>query len=186
MRKLLSNSAYAVIAVLPVLSLTSGALSALCAGAAVLISMLLMFAVTLGVPTVIPEKVKTPVLLIAAALGVSIAQIILLSVPQGTQAGIYMPLCCVSVLLLFRKVEAGAVIPRLLSTVRLGGVYLVLITLIGCVRELLGAGRLFGISVTEKLITPMSVFVFPAGAIFIAAVLIAVFSYNIKEENDDA
>ncbi len=185
MRKLLNNAAYAAVAILPVLSLTGDAVSAMCAGAAVLMALLLMFAVTLGVPKIIPEGVKTPVLLIAAALGVSIAQIILVAVSQGSQSGVYMPLCCVSVLLLSGKVESGDVMSRLLSTVRLGGVYLALITVVGCVRELLGTGRLFGASVTEGWIAPMSVFALPAGAIFIFAVLIAVFSYHTKEEDDD-
>ena len=47
------------------------------------------------------------------------------------------------------------------------------LVLMGAVRELLGAGTLFGMTVTAGVIEPMLIFILPPGGFFVFGVLIA-------------
>ena len=55
------------------------------------------------------------------------------------------------------------------------------LTLMGVIRELLGAGSLFSLSVSARFIEPMIFFLLPPGAFFVFGMLIALSNYLVKK-----
>ncbi len=91
--------------------------------------------------------------------------------------GLYIPLIVVNCIILGRA-EAYAyknpVLPSLFDGIGMGLGFSVALTCIGAVRELLGAGEIFGIHVMPESFVPVSIFVMAPGAFFVLAVLTAI------------
>ncbi len=187
MKRIFKALLFSLPPVLPVLYLTATALSALATATAVFFGVLLMFGVSFLVPKIVPENVKFPVTIISCATAVSVVQLTLLPLLAGLEfSGFYMPLCCVSAYMLFfeskksedRKQNAFSLLANC-------GAFAAVCILLGVLRELIGSGSLFGLTVTEHIFEPMRVLSLPAGAIFIVAVVCSVFSYFSKEDAHD-
>ena len=56
------------------------------------------------------------------------------------------------------------------------------ITVMGAIRELLGAGTLFSFPVTSEYISPMIVFLLPPGGFFVFGILVAVSNGIAKKQ----
>ena len=91
--------------------------------------------------------------------------------------GIYIPLIVVNCIILGRA-EAYAyknpVLPSLFDGIGMGLGFSVALTCIGAVRELLGAGEIFGIHVMPDSFVPVSIFIMAPGAFFVVALLTAI------------
>lgn len=183
MKKYCKALLLALSAALPVLYLTTTALSALRAAIAVIAAVFLMFATTLLVPKIVPANVKFPVMLIAAGTAVSVVGIL---VPNTlVLAPIYMPLCIVSAFLLFGLAKGKT---RKDFTLSLGFnslCFLAILFVMGVLRELLGQGKLFSFPKSIQIWEPIRVLAMPAGAIFIVALLSAVLAYFAKEDKEN-
>ena len=184
MKRLFSDALYVFTCVLPVLFLTSSAFSALAVILAVFLALLLSLGTRFAVPLLVPHAAERTVLFIAAATGVSLAAIIVKFFPgmEGT-ALYYMPLCLGSAFLLLQKRETGgSKVLEVLSAVRLFSMFSVLVMAMGIIRELFGAGRFFTLPITVNLLPPMEAFSKPTGALLIAALVFAVFSFFAEKE----
>ncbi|MEE1277436.1 MAG: Rnf-Nqr domain containing protein [Acutalibacteraceae bacterium] len=180
MKKYCKALLLALSAALPVLYLTTTALSALCAAIAVIAAVFLMFATTLLVPKIVPANVKFPVMLIAAGTAVSVVGIF---VPQTLPLGFYYtPLCVVSAFFLFFLAKGENNKKFVLSLSTNSVAFFVIMFLMGVLRELLGQGKIFSLPKTTQIWEPIRVLTLPAGAIFIVALLSAVLSYLAKED----
>ena len=91
--------------------------------------------------------------------------------------GLFIPLIVVNCIILARA-EAFASknppLPSLVDGVGMGLGFAFALCLIAFVRELLGAGTLFGVAVLPEAYPEMTVFVLPAGAFMTLGVIIAV------------
>ena len=91
--------------------------------------------------------------------------------------GIYIPLIVVNCIILGRA-EAYAyknpVLPSLFDGIGMGLGFSAALTCIGAVRELLGAGEIFGIHVMPDSFVPVSIFIMAPGAFFVLALLTAI------------
>ena len=91
--------------------------------------------------------------------------------------GIYIPLIVVNCIILGRA-EAYAyknpVIPSLFDGIGMGLGFSAALTCIGAVRELLGAGQIFGMTVMPDSFVPVSIFIMAPGAFFVLATLTAI------------
>ena len=67
-----------------------------------------------------------------------------------------------------------------------GGLFAALMVVIGALREIIGLGTFFGVSVTRKIFDPIAVLALPAGAIFVIALFIVVLQYIAKEDSANA
>ena len=91
--------------------------------------------------------------------------------------GIYIPLIVVNCIILGRAesyASKNPVIPSLFDGIGMGLGFSVALTIIGAVREILGAGEIFGFHFMPQSYVPFSIFVLAPGAFFVLAVLTAI------------
>ena len=99
--------------------------------------------------------------------------------------GIYLPLIVVNCIILGRA-EAFAsknpILPSLLDGLGMGLGFTAVITIMGAIRELLGAGTLFSFPVTSRFVSPMIIFLLPPGGFFVFGILVAVSNGIAKKQ----
>lgn len=133
----------------------------------------------------IPDRVRMPAYIVIVASFVTVAELLMHAyTPSLYKAlGIYIPLIVVNCIILGRA-EAFAsknpVIPSLFDGLGMGLGFTGALTLIGLLREFLGAGTVFGVRVLGDWYTPISIFVLAPGAFFVLAVVAAL--RNIRHE----
>lgn len=127
----------------------------------------------------IPDAVRLPAYIVVVASLVTVVEMIMQAyVPSLYNAlGLYIPLIVVNCIILGRA-EAFASqndpIPSVFDGIGMGLGFTLALTLIGSVRELLGAGSLFGISIMPESYRPMAIFIKAPGAFLVIAMIIAV------------
>lgn len=127
---------------------------------------------------VIPEKVRIPAYITIIAGFVTIIQMLVKAfLPSIDKSlGIYLPLIVVNCIILARAemfASKNTVWLSVLDAVGMGIGFTAALLLMGSVRELLGAGTLFGHTVTANVITPMTIFLLPPGGFFVFGVLVS-------------
>ena len=132
----------------------------------------------------IPDGVRMPAFIVVVASFVTIVQMLLQGfIPSLYSAlGIYIPLIVVNCIILGRA-EAYASknppIPSLFDGIGMGLGFTLSITCIGAVRELLGAGQIFGHQILPLAAggkfgyEPITIFILAPGAFFVLAMLAA-------------
>lgn len=127
---------------------------------------------------IIPDKVRIPAFITIIAGFVSVVQMLVKAfLPAIDKAlGIYLPLIVVNCIILARAEMFASKNPPLASVLDGAGMgigFTAVLTLMGAVRELLGAGSLFSFPVTSRLISPMIIFLLPPGGFFVFGMLVA-------------
>lgn len=113
----------------------------------------------------IPDKVRIPAYIVIIASFVTVVDLLLQAyIPSLYESlGIYIPLIVVNCIIFGRAESFAGKNPGLLSLfdgIGMGLGFTGAITIIGLVRELLGAGTFFGIEVLTKIgYTPASIFI---------------------------
>ena len=168
----------------PTLAVTTSAING--AGMGLSTTAVLMFSnmIISALRNVIPDRVRIPGYIAVIASLVTIVQFLLQGyVPAVNDAlGLYIPLIVVNCIILGRA-EAYASknppIPSLFDGIGMGLGFTLSITCIGAVRELLGAGQLFGqqilpLAADGKMgYEPITIFILAPGAFFVLAMLAA-------------
>ena len=127
---------------------------------------------------IIPDRVRIPAYIVIVASLVTIVQLLLQAdVPSLYSAlGIYIPLIVVNCIILGRA-EAYAAkngpIESAFDGIGMGLGFTVGLTCISIVREILGAGTIFGAKIMPSAYTPITIFILAPGAFFVLAFLIA-------------
>ncbi len=126
----------------------------------------------------IPDKVRIPAYIVVVASLVTIVQLLLEAyVPVVNELlGIYIPLIVVNCIILGRAEAYAAknsVGLSLFDGIGMGLGFTIALTIIGSVRELLGAGTIFGYKLTPASFEPISIFILAPGAFFVLAALTA-------------
>ena len=67
----------------------------------------------------------------------------------------------------------NSVLPSILDGLGMGVGFTAVLTLMGAIRELLGAGSLFSLPLTSRFISPMIIFLLPPGGFFVFGMLVA-------------
>lgn len=135
---------------------------------------------------IIPDKVRVPAYIVIVASLVTIVQFILQGfVPDLYDSlGIFIPLIVVNCIILGRAesyASKSPVIPSIFDGIGMGLGFTLGLTCIGIVREILGAGQIFGFQILPLAedgllihgFTPITIFVLAPGAFFVLAMLIA-------------
>ena len=123
----------------------------------------------------IPAKVRIPAYITIIAGFVTIVQMVVQAfLPAINDAlGIYLPLIVVNCIILGRAEAFAAKNPVLLSAVDglgMGIGFTLALTLMGAIREILGAGTFLGIQILHQ---PMLIFIMAPGGFFVFGMLIA-------------
>jgi electron transport complex protein RnfE len=126
----------------------------------------------------IPDKVRIPAYIVVVASLVTIVQLLLEAyVPVVNELlGIYIPLIVVNCIILGRAEAYAAknsIGLSLFDGIGMGLGFTVALSIIGSVRELLGAGTIFSYKITPDSFEPISIFILAPGAFFVLAVLTA-------------
>ena len=90
--------------------------------------------------------------------------------------GIYLPLIVVNCIILARAemfASKNPVVPSILDGLGMGIGFTAVLTLMGAIRELFGAGSLFSFPITSRVIDPMIIFLLPPGGFFVFGMLVA-------------
>lgn len=127
---------------------------------------------------IIPDKVRIPAFITIIAGFVSVVQMLVKAfLPAIDKAlGIYLPLIVVNCIILARAEMFASKNPPLASVLDGAGMgigFTAVLTLMGAIRELLGAGSLFSFPVTSRFISPMIIFLLPPGGFFVFGILVA-------------
>lgn len=162
----------------PTLAVTTGAVNGLGMGlstAAVLIMSNMMISL---LRKIIPNRVRMPAYIVIVASFVTIVELLLHAFVTEVydSLGIFIPLIVVNCIILGRAeayASKNGVVSSIFDGLGMGLGFTGALTIIGLVRELIGAGTAFGIRVMPKGYTPISIFILAPGAFFVLACLTA-------------
>lgn len=163
----------------PTLAVTTSAKNGLGMGLTTMVVLALSNAFISLLRKVIPDKVRIPAFIVIIASFVTVMELLLEGfLPSLYDAlGIYIPLIVVNCIILGRA-EAYAsknpVLPSLFDGIGMGLGFTIALTMIGAVRELLGAGQIFGVMIMPSGYVPVSIFIMAPGAFFVLAMLTAI------------
>lgn len=165
----------------PTLGVTSSAFNGLGMGVATLFVLLMSNIVVSLVKNLIPAKVRIPAFIIIIASFVTIVEMILEAfVPLlYEQLGIFIPLIVVNCIILGRA-EAFAsknnVLSSIFDALSMGIGFVLALTILGSVREILGSGSLFGLTFLPETANTFILFILPPGAFIALAYLTVIFN----------
>ncbi len=162
----------------PTLATTTSAINGLSMGLATMFVLICSNVVISCIKSITPDKVRIPVFIVVIASFVTVLQMIIKAfLPDVDKAlGLFIPLIVVNCIILGRA-EAFACknnpVASFFDGVGIGLGFTFALTLLGMVRELLGAGSLFGFALLPETLNIL-VFVLPPGAFITLGYLIAI------------
>lgn len=162
----------------PTLAVTTSAMNGLGMGLTTTAVLMLSNTVISLLRKVIPDRVRIPAYIVIVASLVTMAQLLLEGFLPSLYAslGLYIPLIVVNCIILGRA-EAFAsknkVVPSFFDGLGMGLGFTVGLTCIGIVRELLGAGQIFGMSILPAAAQPITIMILAPGAFFVLCWLTA-------------
>ena len=165
----------------PTLGVTSSAFNGLGMGIATAFVLLMSNVAVALVKGVIPAKVRIPAFIIIIASFVTVVEMILEAfVPfLYEQLGIFIPLIVVNCIILGRA-EAFAsknnVLSSAIDALGMGVGFILALTVLGAVREILGSGSLFGFKFVSENANTFILFILPPGAFIALAYLTVIFN----------
>lgn len=163
----------------PTLAVTTSAVNGLGMGLTTMVILTMSNLMISLLRKVIPDGVRMPAYIVIVASFVTIVQFLLQGfIPSLYSAlGIYIPLIVVNCIIMGRAEAYACKNPVMLSMfdgIGMGLGFTVALTIIGAIRELIGAGQLFGIQVLpESVYEPITIFILAPGAFLVLAFLVA-------------
>ncbi|MCI6180964.1 MAG: electron transport complex subunit E [Prevotella sp.] len=163
----------------PTLATTTSAINGLSMGLATMSVLICTNFVISCIKSITPDKVRIPVFIVVIAAFVTILQMLMAAYAPDSinkALGIYIPLIVVNCLILGRAESFAAKnnpVASLADGVGMGLGFTLGLTVLGIIREILGAGSVFGLVLLPE-VTNVLLFVLPPGAFISLGYLIAV------------
>lgn len=162
----------------PTLAVTTSAMNGLGMGLTTMVVLALSNMIISLLRNMIPDKVRIPAFIVVIASFVTMVELLLEGfIPALYDAlGLYIPLIVVNCIILGRAeayASKNGVISSLFDGIGMGLGFSFALTCIGAVRELIGAGEIFGIHVMPDSYVPCAIFIMAPGAFFVLAALTA-------------
>lgn len=163
----------------PTLATTTSAINGLSMGLATMSVLICTNFVISCIKSITPDKVRIPVFIVVIAAFVTILQMLMAAYAPDSinkALGIYVPLIVVNCLILGRAESFAAKnnpVASLADGVGMGLGFTLGLTVLGIIREILGAGSVFGLVLLPE-VTNVLLFVLPPGAFISLGYLIAV------------
>ena len=159
----------------PTLAVTTSAVNGLGMGLTTTVVLMMSNMMISLLRKVIPDGVRMPAFIVVVASFVTMVQFLLQGfLPSLDEAlGIYIPLIVVNCIILGRAeayASKNGVVSSIFDGIGMGLGFTVGLTAIGMVRELLGAGTIFGVQLFNGGAT---IFILAPGAFFVLACLVA-------------
>ena len=162
----------------PTLAVTTSAMNGLGMGLTTMVILTLSNMLISMLRKVIPDEVRVPAYIVIIASFVTIVQFLLQGfIPDLYDSlGIYIPLIVVNCIILGRAeayASKNGVISSIFDGIGMGLGFTVGLTSIGILRELIGAGTIFGLQIMPASYEPVTIFLLAPGAFFVLAFLVA-------------
>lgn len=162
----------------PTLAVTTSAINGVGMGLTTTVILAMSNLMISALRKIIPNGVRMPAFIVVVASFVTIVQFLLQGyIPSLYDSlGIYIPLIVVNCIILGRAesyASLNPVIPSFADGIGMGLGFTVGLTAIGAVRELIGAGQLFGFQIMPSAYEPVTIFILAPGAFFVLALLTA-------------
>ncbi len=163
----------------PTLAVTTSAVNGLGMGLTTLAVLALSNLLISLLRHIIPDRVRIPAFIVIIATFVTVVELLMKAYISFLYdaLGLYIPLIVVNCIILGRAEayasKSGAAL-SFFDGVGMGLGFTVALTVIGAIREILGAGELFGFSVMPAGYVPSTIFIMAPGAFFVLACLTAI------------
>ncbi|MEF9997523.1 MAG: electron transport complex subunit E [Lachnospiraceae bacterium] len=162
----------------PTLAVTTSAINGLGMGLTTTVVLIMSNMFISMLRKIIPDSVRVPAFIVVVASFVTIIQFLLEGfIPSLYDSlGLYIPLIVVNCIILGRAesyASKNPVLPSIFDGVGMGLGFTVGLTSIGIVREIIGAGQIFGAQIMPKSYEPITIFILAPGAFFVLASLVA-------------
>lgn len=166
----------------PTLAVTTSAMNGLGMGLTTMVVLALSNLIISLLRGIIPGRVRIPAFIVIIASFVTAVQLLLQAyIPALNKSlGVYIPLIVVNCIILGRAESyaySNPAIPSLFDGIGMGLGFTFALTCIGAVRELLGAGEIFGLALMPDSFVPIRIFGQAPGAFFVLAALVALQNY---------
>ena len=163
----------------PTLAVTSSAINGLGMGLSTLVVLVFSNLLISLFRKVIPNGVRMPAYIVIVASLVTVVQFLMQAyLPSLSKAlGVYIPLIVVNCIILGRAesyASKNPVFPSLFDGIGMGLGFTIGLTCIGIVRELIGAGTVFGFQVMPSSYEPITIFILAPGAFLVLSMLTAI------------
>ena len=167
-----------VLGTCPTLAVTTSAFNGLGMGLAATVVLLGSNIAISLLRKIIPDKVRIPAFITIIAAFVTIVQMLTQAfLPSINESlGIFLPLIVVNCIILGRAemfASKNGVLPSVFDALGMGVGFTLALLLMGSIREIIGAGTIFGITLTANLIEPMLVMTMAPGGFFVFGILVA-------------
>lgn len=166
----------------PTLAVTTSAMNGLGMGLTTMVVLALSNLIISLMRNIIPNRVRIPAFIVIIASFVTAVQLLLEAyIPSLNKSlGVYIPLIVVNCIILGRAESyaySNPPVPSLFDGIGMGLGFTFALTCIGAVREIIGAGELFGFGLMPDSFEPVRIFGQAPGAFFVLAALVALQNY---------
>ena len=163
----------------PTLAVTTSAVNGFGMGVSTLTVLVVSNLVISLLRKVIPDEVRLPAYIVIVASLVTVVELLTEAyLPALYSAlGIYIPVIVVNCIILGRAEAFASKNPPVLSAmdgIGMGLGFTIALTVIGLVRELLGAGTAFGVEVMPESFPPIAIFIKAPGAFLVLMIIVMI------------
>ena len=165
----------------PTLAVTTSCMNGFGMGVSTLVVLVMSNLVISALRKVIPDAVRLPAYIVIVASLVTVVELLM----EAYVPDIYIPLIVVNCIILGRAEAYASKNPPLLSAMDglgMGLGFTISLSVIGLIRELLGAGTVFGMQVMPSAYKPIAIFIKAPGAFLVLAVLVIIMN-SLKIKN---
>ncbi|GAA0120844.1 MAG: electron transport complex subunit E [Clostridium argentinense] len=168
-----------VLAMCPTLAVTSSVKNAIGMGLAATAVLIGSNAVISMLRKLIPDKIRIPAFIVVIASFVTLIQFLVQAyLPELYKSlGIFIPLIVVNCIILGRAeayASKNSVISSIFDAIGMGLGFTVALTILACIRELLGSGTIYGVQILPSSYEPMGIMQLAPGAFITLGIILAV------------
>lgn len=169
------------------LAITTSAINGIGMGVAVIVVLVGSNIVISLMRKIIPDEVRIPAFIIIIATFVTIIDMFMHAYTfELYQAlGVFIPLIVVNCIILGRAesfASKNGVVDSIIDGFGMGIGYTIAIVVLGAIRELLGAGSIFGLQLLPASYEPMLVIILPPGGFIALGLLIGLVNYMSRKK----
>ena len=163
----------------PTLAVTTSAINGVGMGLTTTVVLVMSNMLISMLRKIIPDSVRMPAFIVVVASFVTIVQFLLEGfIPSLYDSlGLYIPLIVVNCIILGRAesyASKNPVLPSIFDGIGMGLGFTIGLTSIGIVREVIGAGQIFGKQIMPSSYEPVTIFILAPWAFFVLAGLVAI------------
>ena len=163
----------------PILAVTTSAIKGMGMGLASTAVLVCSNVVIASIRKIVPSKIRIPIFIVVIATFVTMVGMVMEGyMPTLFHAlGLFIPLIVVNCLILARAeayASKNSVVDSIFDGIGMGLGFTWALTVLGAVRELLGAGSIFGIGIFGAAYKPAIIMILPPGAFLALGILLAI------------